>query len=71
MINSLIKKFETRKDNLINILQEKPNGLDPGKAHQMYGAILEIDLMIKTLKHYNTESLKNKLNNRNGNQNFK
>jgi hypothetical protein len=59
-----MKLFEQRKNNLINLLEETSDELDPGRQHQIYGAILEIDLMLKTLEHHNNNLIKNKLNQR-------
>ncbi|MBN2422306.1 hypothetical protein JXB41_03700 [Candidatus Woesearchaeota archaeon] len=61
MFKEVIKLFERRKDNLINLLETNSAEIDAGKQHQLYGAILEIDFMIKTLQHHNDRLAKENL----------
>lgn len=42
--------FEKRREDLIELLQS--GNLDPGRQHQIYGAIKEIEVFLRTLDHY-------------------
>lgn len=42
--------YQKRRSDLVDLLEH--GGLDAAKQHQVYGAILEIDTLLKTLKHY-------------------
>ena len=42
--------YEKRRSNLVGLLERNPM-LDPARQHQIYGAICEIDTLIKTIDH--------------------
>jgi len=47
-LRQLRATYEKRRLNLIELLEKNPK-LDPGRQHQIYGAICEIDLLLKTI----------------------
>jgi len=49
-LNQLRSLYEKRKMNLVSLLEKNPK-LDPARQHQIYGAICEIDILIKTIDH--------------------
>jgi hypothetical protein len=51
-MKEIIKVFEKRKQDLINTLRNHSEVLEPGKQHQLYGAINEIDVFLNTLYYY-------------------
>jgi len=51
MLRDIQKTYEKRKNDLIDLL-ESSQELDPAKQHQVYGAIMEIETFLKTIKHY-------------------
>ena len=65
MMNEVMKLFEKRRNNLINLLENNSDELDAARQHQIYGAIMEIETMLKTLEHYREYSIKENLKKRN------
>jgi hypothetical protein len=53
----LKKEIETRKENLILILKNKKDALEIEKQHQIYGAIKELDHVIKLMEQYREEEI--------------
>ena len=49
-LHELRKLYEKRKSNLVTLLEKNPK-LDPARQHQIYGAICEIDILLKTIDH--------------------
>ena len=49
-LRSLRTLYEKRKANLIDLLEKNPK-IDPARQHQIYGAICEIDVLLKTIDH--------------------
>lgn len=50
-MNSEIKKsLEMRQENLITLLKEKKDSLEIEKQHQIYGAVKEIDYILRMMK---------------------
>ncbi|MFH1173802.1 MAG: hypothetical protein V1725_01575 [archaeon] len=49
-LRDLQKTYEKRRTDLIDLLEN--GNLDPAKQHQVYGAILEIETFLKTIKHH-------------------
>lgn len=49
--------YEKRKSNLVELLEKNPN-LDPARQHQIYGAICEIDILLKTIDHLREQEIK-------------
>ena len=50
MNNELKKSLEMRQENLIFLLKNKKEQLELEKQHQIYGAIKEIDYILRMLK---------------------
>lgn len=62
-INEIRKIFEKRRKDLYNMLTERSDDIKPEIQHQMYGAINEIDMFIKTLDHYRQKEVDSDLKN--------
>ncbi|RLE38928.1 hypothetical protein DRJ17_02420 [Candidatus Woesearchaeota archaeon] len=43
--------FEHRRDRILSIIKKRSDELHPNELQQLYGALREINLMLKTLKH--------------------
>jgi len=54
------KELESRKENLIYTLQNKKDFLELEKQHQIYGAIKELDHVLKLIEHQREEEVMNK-----------
>jgi transcription elongation GreA/GreB family factor len=50
MNNELKKSLEMRQENLIFLLKNKKEQLELEKQHQIYGAIKEIDYILRMMK---------------------
>lgn len=48
--------YEKRKANLVELLEKNPR-LDPARQHQIYGAICEIDILLKTINHLREQEI--------------
>ncbi len=48
--------YEKRKGNLVELLEKNPR-LDPARQHQIYGAICEIDILLKTIDHLRDQEI--------------
>jgi hypothetical protein len=48
--------YEKRKANLVELLEKNPR-LDPARQHQIYGAICEIDILLKTIDHLREQEI--------------
>jgi hypothetical protein len=46
----LKKSLEMRQENLITLLKEKKDSLEIEKQHQIYGAVKEIDYILRMMK---------------------
>jgi hypothetical protein len=53
----LKKEIETRKENLILILKNKKELLSPEKQHQIYGAIKELDHVVRLVEQYREQEM--------------
>jgi hypothetical protein len=49
--------YEKRRNNLIELLEHNPK-LDPARQHQIYGAICEIDILLKTIDHLREQEIR-------------
>jgi hypothetical protein len=60
-VDDIKKNLESRKENLIFLLKNKKEYLELEKQHQIYGAIKEIDYILRMLYYAsrddNTESM--------------
>ncbi|MFH2021307.1 MAG: hypothetical protein ABIJ34_07880 [archaeon] len=49
--------MEKRRTELIEMLENSRDSLELEKQHQLYGAINEIDLFLRTINYYQTNSI--------------
>lgn len=56
----LKKELETRKENLIYTLKNKKDFLELEKQHQIYGAIKELDHVLRLMEHHREEEVMSK-----------
>ncbi|MGV8150274.1 MAG: hypothetical protein ACP5NV_00960 [Candidatus Woesearchaeota archaeon] len=55
-LRQLKSLYEKRKMNLVELLEKNPK-LDPARQHQIYGAICEIDILLKTIDHLREQEI--------------
>jgi hypothetical protein len=55
-LQQLKSLYEKRKANLVSLLERNPK-LDPARQHQIYGAICEIDILLKTIDHLRDQEI--------------
>jgi hypothetical protein len=55
-LNQLKSLYEKRRSNLVSLLEKNPK-LDPARQHQIYGAICEIDILLKTIEHLRDQDI--------------
>jgi hypothetical protein len=55
-LSQLRSIYEKRKMNLVDLLEKNPR-LDPARQHQIYGAICEIDILLKTIDHLRDQEI--------------
>ena len=55
-LRTLKAMYEKRKMNLVELLEKNPR-LDPARQHQIYGAICEIDILLKTIDHLREQEI--------------
>jgi hypothetical protein len=55
-LNQLHSLYEKRRANLVGLLEKNPK-LDPARQHQIYGAICEIDILLKTINHLRDQEI--------------
>ena len=48
----VIKTLEERRENMLNLVENRRNSLPIEKHHQVTGAINELDVVLKTLQHF-------------------
>ena len=56
----LRKELEKRKENLIYTLKNKKDFLELEKQHQIYGAIKELDHVLRLMEQYREEEVMSK-----------
>jgi hypothetical protein len=59
-LNQLKSLYDKRRTNLVSLLEKNPR-LDPARQHQIYGAICEIDILLKTINHLREQEIKDNL----------
>lgn len=55
-LSQLRMVYEKRRANLVSLLEKNPK-LDPARQHQIYGAICEIDILLKTIEHLREQEI--------------
>lgn len=48
--------YEKRRINLVQLLEKNPK-LEPARQHQIYGAICEIEILLKTIDHLREQEI--------------
>ncbi len=56
-LKELIRIFEKRRTNMIVLLKNRSEELSSERQHQLLGAIMEIDVFLRTLKYYHYQNL--------------
>ncbi len=51
-MKEMMNIFEHRRDRILSIIQKRSDELEHEELHQLNGALREINLMLKTLKHH-------------------
>jgi len=59
-LRQLRSLYEKRRVNLVSLLEKNPK-LDPARQHQIYGAICEIDILLKTIDHLREQEIQENL----------
>ena len=59
-LSQLRSIYEKRKSNLVDLLEKNPK-LDPARQHQIYGAICEIDILLKTIDHLREQEVQDNM----------
>lgn len=59
-LSQLRSLYEKRRANLVSLLEKNPK-LDPARQHQIYGAICEIDILLKTIEHLREQEIKDNI----------
>ncbi len=54
----IMKTLEKRRFNLINTLENGRDDIELSKQHQLYGAIKELENIMKTIEHHREEYIK-------------
>ncbi|MBU0757703.1 MAG: hypothetical protein KKF44_06545 [Nanoarchaeota archaeon] len=67
MIKDIIKLMEERRLNLINLFESEHHQIDASRQHQIYGAIAEIEFMLKTLRYHQDLNVRQNLSQREDN----
>lgn len=61
-ISEITRIFEKRRTELYNLLVQRKDELKPELQHQVYGAINEIDIFLKTLEYYKQKETDHEIN---------
>jgi len=56
-LSQLRSLYEKRRSNLVSLLEKNPH-LEPARQHQIYGAICEIDILLKTIEHLREQEIR-------------
>jgi hypothetical protein len=54
-MNEILRNLEVRKENLIFLLKNRKDQLELEKQHQIYGAIKEIDYIMRMMSYSDEE----------------
>ena len=58
----ITKIFERRRDELCHLLEKRKDELKPEIQHQIYGAMNEIDIFLKTIEYYKEKETDHEMN---------
>jgi hypothetical protein len=59
-LRQLRSSYEKRRSNLVSLLENNPK-LDAARQHQIYGAICEIDILLKTIDHLRDQEIQDNM----------
>ena len=62
VLSEITKIFEKRRIELYNLLEQRRDEMKPEIQHQVYGAINEIDIFLKTLEYYKAKDSDREIN---------
>jgi hypothetical protein len=62
VLSEITKIFERRRAELYNLLDKRRDELKPEMQHQIYGAMNEIDIFLKTLEYYKQKETDHEIN---------
>ena len=63
VLNEISKIFEKRKTELHSLLSERKDEIKPEQQHQMYGAMNEIEVFLRTLEYYRQKEIDKEIKN--------
>lgn len=56
VVDEVMQALEKRRSELVDLLENRSQGMELEKQHQIYGAINEIDLFMQTINYYEKNS---------------
>lgn len=62
VLSEITKIFERRRSELYSLLDKRKDELKPEIQHQIYGAMNEIDIFLKTIEYYKEKETDNEIN---------
>ncbi len=62
VLQEIIQIFERRRQELYNLLVQRKDEIKPEIQHQIYGAINEIDMFLKTIEYYKQKETDHEIN---------
>ena len=63
VLGEMAKIFEKRRAELYSLLSERKDEIKPELQHQMYGAMNEIDIFLRTIEYYRQKEIDNEIKN--------
>ena len=63
VLSEITRIFEKRRSELYNLLSERKEEIKPELQHQMYGAMNEIDIFLRTMDYYKEKEIDNEIKN--------
>ena len=62
VLSEITKIFERRRAELYNLLDKRKDELKPEIQHQIYGAMNEIDIFLRTIEYYKEKETDQEIN---------
>jgi hypothetical protein len=62
VLSEITKIFEKRRAELYSLLDKRKDELKPEIQHQIYGAMNEIDIFLKTIEYYKEKETDHEIN---------
>lgn len=63
VLQEITKIFERRRSELHSLLSDRKDEIGPELQHQMYGAMNEIDIFLKTMEYYREKEIDHEIQN--------